>query len=154
MRTLFLLFIATLLSETINAQQWNHYPYEPSGTDLTFPADEGHHPAEPVEWWYTIGHVIGDVTGTEYTYMLTYFYYPTLGLDGFRIFNLANDVTGDFFAETLAANYNTLAQDHLEIEAAVLLGGTEIWETKRDLNGDLIPFNYHIEAAQATSNQH
>ncbi len=146
----YLLVLISLISvSTVFAQSWNQYPYEPAGTNLTFPADEGHHPGEPVEWWYTIGHVTGDVTGTQYTYMLTYFYYPTLGLDGFRIFNLANDDTGVFYAETKATNYPTLSQDHLEIEAAVLLGGTEIWETKRDGNGDLIPFSYHVEATHA-----
>ena len=149
MRTIFIVFIITLLTTTVEAQQWNQYPYEPTGTDLTFPADEGYHPGEPVEWWYTVGHVTGDVTGTEYSYMLTYFYYPTLGVDGFRILNLANDATGEFFPETLPMNYSTLAQDHLEISAQGLLGGSEIWETQRDGNGDLIPFAYHIEASQA-----
>ncbi|MDP6909179.1 MAG: lipocalin-like domain-containing protein, partial [Flavobacteriales bacterium] len=142
------ILIALFIVSATSAQSWNQYPYEPDGTDLTFPADEGHHPGEPVEWWYTVGHVTGDVTGTEYSYMLTYFYYPTLGIDGFRIFNLANDATGDFFEQTLAANYNILSQEHLEIEAAVILGGTEVWETVRDTAGDLIPFTYHIEAEQ------
>jgi predicted secreted hydrolase len=149
MKQYLLILISIISVSTVFAQSWNQYPYEPSGTNLTFPDDEGHHPGEPVEWWYTIGHVTGDVTGTKYTYMLTYFYYPTLGLDGFRIFNLADDDSGVFHAETKATNYPTLSQDHLEIEAAVLLGGTEIWETKRDLNGDLIPFTYHVEATQA-----
>ncbi|MCF8258797.1 MAG: hypothetical protein K9J06_14670 [Flavobacteriales bacterium] len=149
MRTSLLALAAFFCVLKVSAQAWNQYPYEPAGTALTFPADEGHHPGEPVEWWYTIGHVTGDVTGTEYTYMLTYFYYPTLGLDGFRIFNLADDDTGEFHAETKATNYPTLSQDHLEIVASVLLGGTERWVTARDGENELIPFNYHIEATQA-----
>jgi len=146
-----LLTLITLFTVTaISAQSWNSYPYEPSGTDLAFPADEGRHPGEPVEWWYTVGHLTGDVTGTEYSYMLTYFYFPTLGIDGFRIFNLANDDNGDFFPESTPMNYNILAEDHLQIEAQELLSpNTETWETSTDTAGNLIPFNYHIEAQQA-----
>lgn len=132
------------------AQTWNQYPYEPAGTQLTFPADEGYHPGEPVEWWYTIAHVTGQNTGTHYSYMLTYFYYPQLSFDGFRIFNLSNDDEETFFAETLPVNYPVMAQDHLEINAEVLLGSgqQESWITEME-GLDLVPFTYHINATQA-----
>lgn len=148
MKHALLTLIALFTVTSISAQTWNTYPYEPAGTALTFPADEGYHPGEPVEWWYTVGHVTGDVTGDEYSYMLTYFYYPSFGFDGFRILNLANDETGEFFPEMAVVNYPTLSTDHLEIEAQQLLGATEIWETRRNGNGDLIPFSYHIESEQ------
>lgn len=145
-----LILIANYQLSIINcsAQGWNQYPYAPPGTQLTFPADEGYHPGEPVEWWYTIGHVTGTNTGKDYSYMLTYFYYPQFGFDGFRIFNLSDDVIQTFFAETLPVNYNTMAQDHLEIGANLFTGGTESWVTTSDVNG-LVPFNYHISATQA-----
>ena len=133
---------------TSYAQTWNQYPYAPAGTNLTFPADEGYHPGEPVEWWYTIGHVVGATSGKDYSYMLTYFYYPQFGFDGFRIFNLSDDVTETFFAETLPVNYGTMAQDHLEIVANVVTAGTEQWVTRTE-GLDLVPFSYHVEAAQA-----
>ncbi len=131
------------------AQTWNQYPYAPAGTDLTFPADEGYHPGEPVEWWYTIGHVVGQTTGTHYSYMLTYFYYPQLSFDGFRIFNLSNDDSETFYAQTVPTNYPVMAQDHLEITADILLGSPhqETWVTKTE-GVDLVPFSYHINAVQ------
>jgi len=148
----FLLLTAYCLLLTANcfSQTWNQYPYAPAGTDLTFPADEGYHPGEPVEWWYTIGHLTGQTTGTHYSIMLTYFYYPQFGFDGFRIFNLSNDDTETFFAETLPVNYATMAQDHLEIVADVLLGSgqQESWVTRTE-GSDFLPFNYHINATQA-----
>lgn len=60
-----------LTSNFTSAQTWKNYPYAPQGSLITFPADEGWHPSEPVEWWYTCGHLTGDSTGNSYSYMLT-----------------------------------------------------------------------------------
>jgi len=139
--------------QKLTAQAWNVYPYNEPGTLLNFPADEGAHPIENTEWWYTVAHVTGDSTGNEYSFMLTYFAYDTVILtipfDGFRIFNLANETTGDFFPETLPANYTTLSETHLEINASVVGGGPESWVTKMDSASNLIPFEYHLEAVSA-----
>jgi predicted secreted hydrolase len=145
----FSLFLICFAFHPLSAQWWKTYPYHEAGTALTFPADEGYHPGEPVEWWYTTGHVTGDVTGTEYSYMLTYFYYPALGFDGFRIFNLANDDTGEFHDESRPASYPTLAQTHLEINANVFGRPQEKWTTLKDDDNNLIPFEYNIIASQA-----
>src|ERR1035437_331476 len=99
----------------LSAQTWKTYPYHQPGAVLTFPNDEGYHPGEVVEWWYTNAHVVGSVTGKEYSYMISYFYYPTLGVQGFRIFNVADENSGQFLKHTDPMNYPTLAQDHLEL---------------------------------------
>ena len=147
MKRIFLLLPA-LLPLFMQAQSWNTYPYHEEGSVLFFPDDEGYHPAEPIEWWYTNAQVTGQTTGTDYSFMLTYFYYPAFAWDGFRIFNLANEDTGLFYDETLPATYPTLAQDHLEIIADVgFFGGTtESWVTKTDSMGNLIPWEYHLSA--------
>jgi hypothetical protein len=32
---------------------WKHYPYQPPGTEIIFPTDEGSHETSefPIEWW-------------------------------------------------------------------------------------------------------
>ncbi|MCB0572154.1 MAG: T9SS type A sorting domain-containing protein [Phaeodactylibacter sp.] len=146
---LLLLTALLLLPELSKAQSWKAYPYHQPGSVLDFPNDEGYHPGEPIEWWYTNARLTGLETGADYSFMLTYFHYPALGFDGFRIFNIANDDTGAFYDETRPVSYPVLAQDHLEIQASVGLGGQESWVTKRDTQGQLIPFEYHLSASGA-----
>ncbi len=143
---LLLLFCATIFSSY--AQSWKTYPYHQPGSVLDFPADEGYHPGEIVEWWYTNAHVTGDSTGTNYSLMLTYFYYPVAIFQGFRIFELSNENTGTFVTETAPCNYPTLAQDHLHIMANTGLTGSghEEWNT-RDSSGVMIPFEYTLNAS-------
>ena len=139
-----ILFTSNLFS---NAQSWKTYPYHQSASVLNFPRDEGYHPGEIVEWWYTNAHVTGDSTGTNYALMLTYFYYPVAIFQGFRIFELSNENTGAFVTETSPCNYPTIDTSHLHIIANTGIGGTghEEWKT-RDSAGVLIPFEYTLNA--------
>jgi predicted secreted hydrolase len=137
------IFFPSLLS----AQDWKNYPYHEPGSQLFFPDDEGRHPGEPIEWWYTTAQVTGERTGNEYSLMLTYFYFPTFISEGFRIFNVANETAGTFFDETVPCNYPMLAEDHLEIRAELFGGAVEEWVTRKDGDGNLLPFQYTIAAA-------
>lgn len=140
----FLLLTTTISS--LSAQPWKTYPYHQPGTLLYFPEDEGRHPAEPMEWWYTNGFLTGQTTGNAYTFMLTYFYNPFLTFDGFRILNIANETTGLFFPETQPCNYPVMSQNNLHINAALPGGVNEEWSTRQDSVGNLIPFEYHLNA--------
>ena len=133
-----------------NAQTWKTYPYEPEGSLIIFPSDEGRHSSEPSEWWYTVGHLTGVNTGTNYSYMLTYFYTPQGPYQGFRILNVSNDDTGEFYASTEPLIYAVLATDSLNILAktGITLTGTEFWRNKTDVNG-MIPFEYVLSANSA-----
>jgi predicted secreted hydrolase len=142
-RIIFLLLICVSLN--VHAQQWKTYPYHKNNSLLYFPADEGRHPSTSIEWWYTNGFLTG-TSGNHYTYMLTYFYNPVLGFNGFRIFNIANETSGQFYPDTKPCNYPLLSQNHLEINAAVYQGITESWTTRLDSNSNLIPFEYAIHA--------
>ena len=143
MSLLFLFNINFLFS-----QSWKIYPYHQQGSLIYFPQDEGCHQAEPTEWWYTTAHLTGDSTGNEYTYMLTYFYYPYYGFDGFRIFNLAIESNNIFYDETLPCNYFVLSQDSLNIQAQPLYSTQEEWVNLTDSSGIALPFQYHIFATQ------
>ena len=142
---LFWIFII-LTSSYSSAQDWKTYPYTPAGSKISFPADEGWHPDEPVEWWYISGHLIGEVTGTNYSFMISYFHSPKSGFDGFRIFNLSNDDTGQFLTDVLPLNYNILARDSLNIQAQIFMGDIETWINKTDSDGFSIPFEYILYA--------
>ncbi|MBW8052042.1 MAG: carotenoid 1,2-hydratase, partial [Cytophagales bacterium] len=141
-----LFLIANCLLSTVNchAQSWKTYPYHEPGSVIWFPQDEGWHPGVSAEWWYTTAHLTGDSTGTAYSFMLTYFYFPVFPFDGFRIFNIANETTGEFFQNMQPCTY-VLAQDHLDIQAMVGITSEE-WVTLQDSAGVLIPFEYHLSA--------
>ena len=134
-------------SITLLSQDWKAYPHTPEGSLISFPVDEGWHPDELIEWWYIAGHLVGESSGTPYSFMLTYFYYPgdTFGIryDGFRILNLSNDDTGVFHSESMPVlNYMDLATGQLHIDARLFNGVSEHWYHKEENGGTLIPFEY------------
>lgn len=141
-----LLFFMFLWSFALYAQDWKAYPYNPSGSLVEFPLDEGRHIGEPIEWWYTTGHVTGQTSGKEYSYMLTYFYYPQSIFDGFRILNVTDHDTGTFYQDVLPVNYTHLSTTEFNIEAQVYLGALESWKNKLDGSSNPIPFEYEVYA--------
>lgn len=145
------LFITVVLASHVGyAQDWKVFPYKPAGSVISFPVDEGRHPSEPIEWWYTSGHLTGTTSGKTYSFMLTYFYYPASTFDGFRILNITDDATGKFYEDTRPVNYTSLSSGHLDIHASVYQGGAETWSNKVDADNKLIPFEYTIKAASPT----
>jgi predicted secreted hydrolase len=136
------------------AQEWKVYPYVPEGSLISFPADEGRHPGEALEWWYMAGHLRGDSTGQAYSFMLSYFYYPAsiqgYDFEGFRILNLANDDTGEFFSETMpVTTYQDLATDHLHLDVRLFNQVHESWFHREAPEGTRIPFEYEVSASAA-----
>jgi predicted secreted hydrolase len=134
------------------AQEWKVYPYVPEGSLISFPADEGRHAGEAMEWWYMAGHLKGESTGTAYSFMVSYFYYPAtiqgFEFDGFRILNLANDDTGEFFSETQpVSGYLDLATDHLHLDVRLFNQVRESWVHRESPEGTRIPFEYEVSAS-------
>jgi predicted secreted hydrolase len=146
LRNLCLLIGCIFITLSALSQEWKKYPYAPEGSLITFPKDEGHHPQESIEWWYTAGHLRGDSTDIPYSYMLSYFYFPGYGYDGFRILNLSNESTGQFYSETVPVNYSVMAVDSLNIVAIIPGEITESWTNKKDTNDNIIPFEYIVVA--------
>lgn len=144
-RYISLSLILSIVALFTHAQQWKNYPYHETGSVLTFPRDEGYHPGEIVEWWYTNAHLTGDSTGTDYAMMFTYFYYPQFGFDGFRIFELSNENTGAFLTNSTPCRYPTIDTTKLHIVANTGLTGNghEEWKTL-DSAGILKPFEYQL----------
>lgn len=145
----YLFVAAVLMCQSVHSQDWKIFPYKPAGSRISFPKDEGRHSAEPIEWWYNSGHLKGVTSGKTYSYMLTYFYYPVSGFDGFRILNITDDASGKFYQESKPVNYTTLSTTDLDIKASVYGGGKESWSNMTDANGNIIPFEYSIAASSA-----
>ena len=144
---LYLFIIAILASTICSAQVWKIYPYIPKGSLISFPVDEGRHTSQPIEWWYSSGHLTGVTSGKTYSYMLTYFYYPVAGYDGFRILNITDDASGKFYQDSKPLNYTSISSTGLDIHASVYNEGTETWSNKVDGNNKIIPFEYMVKAA-------
>lgn len=145
----FILIFLFLSGFNLSAQSWKTYPYHEEGTLVFFPQDEGRHPSEPTEWWYANGFLNGLNSGKEYSFMVSYFYYPAFGFDGFRIFNIADETDGQFYPETLPCTYPAISQDMLHLQALTWGGGSEQWVTLTDSQGELIPFEYQLNAQSA-----
>ncbi|WP_142785611.1 lipocalin-like domain-containing protein [Changchengzhania lutea] len=145
--------LVTLLSLFAYSQDWKVYPYTPSTTpasEIAFPVDEGRHTADPVEWWYTSGSFTGDTSGNVYSFMLTYFYYPQSGFDGFRILNVTDEATGEFFQDTQPVNYTLLSETNVNIqtESSFFLPVVESWKNKMNA-GNPIAFEYELFASSS-----
>jgi hypothetical protein len=84
--------------------------------------------------------------------VLAYFYYPAFGFDGFRILNISNETTKQFYDETVPCIYQSVAEDSLNIiaSAGFPLVHTEEWTTLTDSAGKMKPFQYHIKARSQT----
>lgn len=147
-RFTFALSLLLFLSVSVFSQSWKTYPYKPKKSVISFPIDEGRHIDEPVEWWYTSGHLKGETSGRNYSYMLSYFYYPTGPIDGFRILNISDDDKGVFHHEMQLLTYSELATDKLDLQVKKLDGNTELWKNKYK-GTDVVPFEYEIKAASA-----
>jgi predicted secreted hydrolase len=147
--TLLLIFLFAVKAST---QDWKTYPFQQPGSLLSFPADEGFHFKQDIEWIYFSGHVTGKSTGNDYSFVLAYFYYPAFGYDGFRIFNISNETSKQFYDETLPCIYESLAEDSLNIiaNAGFTSVHTEEWTTLTDSAGKMRPFRYHINAMSQT----
>jgi len=134
------------------SQEWKTYPYTPEGGIISFPADEGRHSNEPVEWWYLSGHFTGNNSGDEYAFMLTYFHFPFAGFEGFRILNIFNLTSGQHISDSYPCNYEVMASDSLNIQAVLINRPLEYLMNKTDIEGNIIPFEYSLFASAGNSN--
>lgn len=141
-------FLLLLTVPYAKAQAWKTYPFEPVNSLISFPLDEGRHDSEPIEWWYSVGHFTGKDTGTPYSYMLCYFYTQQFIYDGFRIFSLCNDKTGEFYTESLPLQYTDLSTNRMNLNAMVGLLDTrsETWKNVTDNEEIPIAFVYEQKA--------
>jgi predicted secreted hydrolase len=83
---------------SISSQNWQSYPYAPSGSMLSFPTDDGKHVGirYKTEWWYLNLHLVGSAPAFKpYDVMLCYFSMPAT----MRLFNISTPSDGLFHTD-------------------------------------------------------
>ncbi len=125
--------------------EWRSYPYEPEGTSIRFPRDEGAHYVTDyevtMEWWYTIFHLT-DGRGHQFSIMTTFFM-PQAGA-AFRPFNF---IDAQSMVRRDGGEWGTLEASEQLLDL-VYHSETQgepdsFLRVKRDASGTPVPFYYH-----------
>ncbi len=97
---------------------WKHYPYQPPGTDIIFPTDEGSHETSefPIEWWYANFHLTGQTTKREYGAFVAFYKIesPIAEKKEVRIFSIS-DITAEKTYTNVKIGTLTTSIDHLDL---------------------------------------
>ena len=127
----FLLTVIFLLSSCLSQAQsldWKHYPYQAQNTTISFPKDEGAHPWIPgLEWWYVVIHAKGEITGDDYSILVTHFN------NLFRFFTVTNTTKKTHESSTVMGVLNA-KMGHLELTQNTSYG-TDYMRTTGSGNG-------------------
>ena len=143
-----------------NERSWKHYPFAREGTEehFTLPAAEGWHPGHQSQSWTLEGHLVARESGRRYAFINIYNYNVMGRLLGFHWSLLhVTDVTNGKYHISRAYHFRPfpdlfkppfdIKQGNLDITYRPRGAGVSIWHTKKDANGNLIPFEYRLEAA-------
>jgi len=155
MKTRFYIQTAAVLVLTINCilpavsfSQWQTYPYSPPNSVLTFPNDDGLHPAASTktEWWYINLHLIGSAPQhKEYDVMLVYFRFYNM-----RIFNISES-SGTFNSSVLQLTPILTAQlNKWDLTYTSLPSVNDYSKATYSVDG--IPYKYNFYAVDPTHN--
>jgi predicted secreted hydrolase len=97
---------------------WKQYPYQPPGTQIMFPTDEGSHETSeyPIEWWYANFHLIGQKTGHEYGAFLAFYKIQSSIAEKkeVRIFSIS-DISNEKTYTNVQIGTLTASSDHLDL---------------------------------------
>lgn len=141
------------------AGAWRRYPYVLSVEDpeLTFPAAEGDQGAES-NTFYVAGRLVGRESGHEWAF-LTIFTFNDIrhrlraDFHTLALFDLGDGSYATFSEHDLPRpplirrrHKLSVAKGHLDV-AFRSSAGTSHWTTRRDEQGELLPFAYHLTLA-------
>lgn len=118
---------------------WEQYPYCPTGTSISFPADEGKHNPSltyPGEFWYISSHLTGCTTGKDYGAFVAFFKHPQM-----LLFSISDLNQEKIYSDAKFGILNA-AEGELNLTFNTLLNKDYI-HTKR-INGELVPFQYKL----------
>lgn len=142
MRLFLLILILWSFSSLRASTSWKSYPYQDPQSSIRFPIDEGRHTMIPnLEWWYTVIHAKGKSSGEEYSILVTHFN------NMFRFFTVTNIDRKQHISGTTLGKLSS-GQGHLDLKH-VTKYGTDIFRTKKNEKGELIPFEYELKTHHA-----
>jgi hypothetical protein len=142
-----------------NEKSWKHYPFAREGTEqhFTLPAAEGWHSGHQSQSWTLEGHLIARESGRRYAFINVYNYNVMGRLLGFHwsllhvtdVTNGKNHISRAYhfrpFPDLFKPPFD-IKQGNLDITYRPRGAGVSIWHTKKDVNGNLTPFEYRLEA--------
>jgi hypothetical protein len=147
-----------------NDRSWKHYPFAREGTEqhFTLPAAEGWHPGHQSQSWTLEGHLVAKESGRRYAFISVYNYNVMGKLLGFHWYLLhVTDVTNGKSHVSRAYHFRPfpdlfqppfeIKQGSLDITYRPRGGRVNIWRTKKDASGNLIPFEYRFESSGVDS---
>lgn len=133
--------ILSLLSFTLafaTEPSWKKYPYQDIASTIRFPEDEGSHKMIPnLEWWYTVIHATSEDSGERYSILVTHFN------NHVRFFTVTNRDRKLHISGTALGLLNS-AEGSLDLKHKTK-HGTDIYRSRKDQAGKLIPFEYEIK---------
>jgi predicted secreted hydrolase len=136
----FVLISLLLLPIFSHASDWKAYPYTDPNSKIVFPNDEGAHGIifpKGLEWWYVVIHAVGETTGDKYSILVTHFN------NQFRFFTVTNVTQKTHKSGTVMGILNS-KQGSLDLKH-ITQYGTDYMRSKKDPNGNLVPFEYEFE---------
>jgi predicted secreted hydrolase len=141
-------------------KSWKHYPFAYKGAEehFTLPSAIGWHPGCESQSWDIEAYVKAKESGKIYTFVYIYSYNAMGKLFGFncRVLNVADIsekkryVDRRYHFRPLPTLYKPpfdITEGNLDITYHPRGGSTDRWYPKKDPGGNLLPFEYHIEAS-------
>lgn len=133
-------FICLLFIGLVSAGElaWKKYPYQDPASTIRFPHDEGSHKMIPnLEWWYTVIHATSEDSGERYSILVTHFNNQV------RFFTVTNLDRKVHISGTAVGQLKS-AEGFLDLKHKTK-HGTDIYRSRKDGSGKLIPFEYEIK---------
>lgn len=131
---------------------WHEYPYNPPGTNIDFPEDEGKHnplTTYPIEWWYANFHLTGEATGEDYGAFIAFFKQPMM-----RLFAISDLDEQQYYSHAKLAGILVSSTTELDLHYTDELFNADQWWNIYHCNApnNFAPFQYRI-VADATADQ-
>jgi predicted secreted hydrolase len=121
---------------------WEIYQYNPAGSTIVFPTDEGRHDTSvdfPVEWWYANFHLTGD-SGKEYGAFICFFKNP----NG-RLLAISDVEQKQNYTSTVPAAPLNTSTTELDITYTDEPTSPDRWYNITE-NSNMVPFQYKLIA--------
>ena len=141
-------------------KSWKHYPFAYQGAEehFTLPSAIGWHPGYESQSWDIEAYVKAKESGKTYTFVHIYSYNAMGKLFGFscRVLNVADIaekkryVDRRYHFRPLPSLYKppfAITEGNLDITYHPRGGSVDRWYPKKDPAGNLLPFEYHLEAS-------
>jgi predicted secreted hydrolase len=142
-------------------KSWKHYPFAYPGTEehFTLPAAVGWHPGYESQSWDIEAYVKGKESGKTYTVVHIYSYNAMGKLFGFscRVLNVADIaekkryVDRRYHFRPFPGIYKPpfdVTEGNLDITYHPRGNGVDRWYPRKDSSGNVLPFEFHLEAAR------